>query len=150
MANKIRHLYGDDQPILVPVESATVIEIGDCVLLSSDYAIQASDLADAGDAAANREACADIFIGIAESASASGETELVRVGTAGVWLLTQKTAASINVGDAVEMYASADHCEDQTIVEGSTSPIGFCIEEDTTGGDIKVKLMPTLLNTFNA
>ncbi len=149
MANKIRHLYGDDQPILVPVESATVIEIGDFVLLSSDYAIQASDLADAGDAAANREACADIFIGIAESASASGETEPVRVGTAGVWLLTQKSAAAIHVGDPVEIYASADHCEDQTVVEGATSPIGVCVEESAAGGDIKVKILPNLFNTLN-
>ena len=150
MANKARHLYGDDQPILVPVESATVIEIGDFVLLSSNYGIQASDLADAGDAAANREACADIFLGIAESASAAGETEPVRVGTAGVWLLTQKAAAAIHVADPVEIYASADHCEDQTVVEGATSPIGYCVEEDAVGGDIKVKILPNLLNALNS
>lgn len=150
MANKARHLYGDDEPILVPIASAVVVEVGDFVAVVANLAVPVADVADGGDAAANREACADIFVGISESASAAGQTEPVRVGTAGVWILTQKAAAAIHVTDPVEIYASADHCESQTVVEGATSPIGVCVEESAAGGDIKVKLIPSLLNVLNA
>lgn len=150
MANKARHMYGDDEPILVPVESATVIEVGDFIAAVGNFAVPIASVADAGDAAANREACAVAFVGISESASAVGQTEPVRVGTAGVWNLTQKAAAAIHVTDQVEIYASADHCESQTVVEGATSPIGVCVEESAAGGDIKVKLIPALLNKINA
>lgn len=152
MANVHRHRYFDPQPATVPVESATVIEIGDAVLLSSDYAIPASSLADAGDAAANREAAADAFIGIAMSASAAGQTEDIRIGTAGVWELEQKTAAAVHFGDPMGIYATADGCEDQSCVEDATSPIGVCWKTKTSTSDtgVLVKLLPSLLNALNS
>lgn len=143
MSNRARYLRGPQCVVEVPVESATVIEIGDFVLISSNYAIQASDLADAGDAAANREACADIFAGIAQTASASGETAPVQVDISplAIYKLSQKTAAAINVGDQVEIYANADNCEDQTVVEGSTSPVATCVKEKgATGTDVECVL----------
>jgi len=134
MSNTNRVRYGYQMIIPMPVESATVIEIGDFVGISNNYLISVKDLDDAGDAAANREACADIFAGIALSASADGETDDVLVQTDGVVMLNQKTAAEIHIGDPVEIYASADHCENQTIVEGSTSPIAVCVKthDDST------------------
>ena len=131
MANTNRTRYGESLIIPMPVESATVIEIGDFVGISSNYLIQMSDLADAGDAAANRAACKVIFAGIAVSASANGETDDVLVQIDGVVMLNQKTAAAIDIGDPVEIYADADHCEDQTIVEGSTSQIAVCVKTHT-------------------
>jgi len=151
MANVFRHRYFDPEPAMVPVESSTVIEIGDCIVLSGDYAIPASSLADAGDAAANREAGADVFVGIAMSASPDGETDDLRVGTAGVWELEQKSAAAIHFGDPVGIYASDTACEDQTCVEDATSPIGVCwrTKTSTTAKNVLVKILPSALNTLN-
>ncbi len=152
MANNFRHRYFDPEPAMIPVESATVIEIGDFVVLSGDYAAPAGSLADAGDAAANREAAADAFVGIAMSASAVGETEDIRVGTSGVWELNQKSAAAIHFGDPVGIYASADACEDQTCVEDATSPIGVCWKAKLSTSDpsVLVKILPSKINTLNA
>jgi len=146
----MRYLYGENEPILIPVASAQVVEIGDSIAIVSNLAVPVSIVADAGDAAANREAGAVAFAGIADNASPAGDTKPVRVGTAGVYLLTQKAAAAIHVGDQVGIYASADACEAQTVVEDATSPIGVCVEEDTVGGDIKVKIIPALFNKINA
>lgn len=151
MANTHRHRYFDPEPAMVPVESSTVIEIGDFVCLSSDCAIPTSSLADAGDAIANREAAADACIGIALSASADGETNDIRVGTAGVWEIEQKSAAAIHFGDPVGIYATDTACEAQTCVEDATSPIGVCwkTKTSTTEKKILIKLLPSTLNALN-
>ena len=152
MSNTNRVRWGEQGIIPFAVESATVIEIGDFVGISNNYLINIASLADAGDAAANREAGADIFVGIALSASASGETDDVLVQTAGVVMLNQKTAAAIHQGDPVEIYASADGCEDQTIVEGSTSAIAVCVKTHTDSTtETLCKLLPSkILGTAQA
>lgn len=143
MANVERYRYGDPCKIPMPVESATVIEIGDNVAIVSDYLVPLSSIADAGDAAANREAGADAFVGVAASASKNGDTDDVLVITEGVVMMNQKTAAAIGIGDPVGPYASADACEDQTVVEDSTSPIAVCVKtHDNTTTETLVKLMP--------
>jgi len=152
MANVYRHRYFDAEPAMVPVESATVIEIGDFICISSDYAVPASSLADAGDAAANREAAADAFIGIAMSASAAGDVADIRIGTAGVWEIEQKSGAAIDFSDPVGVYASDTACEAQTCVEDATSPIGFCwkAKASTADKNLLIKLLPSKLNTLNS
>jgi len=146
MANVARYLRGWQCPIEIPVESATVIEKGDFVLLDSNYAINAAIMADpTGGATAVREAAADIFAGIALTASASGETDPVQVdiSTISVYRLTQKTAAAIHVGDQVEIYAATTACEDQTVVEGSDSPVATCVKQKgATGTDVECVLAP--------
>jgi len=153
MSNTARYLRGPRDLYEVPVESATVIEIGDFCLISSNYAIQASDLADAGTDTQNREACADIFAGIAETASAAGETDEVVLDKSplAVYKLTQKTAAACYVGNAIEMYASATHCEDQTVVAGTASPIAYCVKEKgATGTDVECVLaLNKIFHTVN-
>lgn len=148
MAFVYRHRYYTTDLVEIPVDSTTVIAIGDNVLLDSNLAVPASDLTDAGDAAANREAGADVFAGIALSASANGETADVRIGTAGVWAMEQASAAAIQVGDPVGLYATTAGIADQTVVEDATSFIGYCWKEKSSSGtEVLVKLFPSIWNT---
>ena len=151
MANVNRVRWGEQGIIPMPVESATVIEIGDHLALVSGYVVPLADVADAGDAAANREAGADAFIGIALSASKDGDTDDIIVQTDGVVMLNQKTAAAIDFGDRVEPYATDTACESQTVVEGTTSPIAVCVKtHDDTTTETLCKLLPSLiLGTLN-
>lgn len=81
----MRWRYGDTNPVLAAVDSATVIEIGDLVYLDTDDAKPASSQGDAGSLAGNQEAFHDAFLGVAMQASAAGETNEIRVATTGVF-----------------------------------------------------------------
>ena len=61
MADTLRWRYGETNPIVLPVDSATVIEIGDLVYLEIDDVRPASSLADQGTEAQNQEAFHDQF-----------------------------------------------------------------------------------------
>jgi len=151
MANVERHRYGVQTIIPVPVASATVIAKGDFVCLVSGAAVPASDVADGGDAAANREAAAEAFIGLAQTASADGDTDdlLVDISMESIHSLTQAAAAAVSVGDLIEIYATTAAASDQTVVAGSTSHIAVVVrEKSATGTEILCKLVPQkLINT---
>ena len=85
MANTMRWRYGDTSPVMLPVDATTVIEIGDLLYLETDDARPASAAADAGTEAANQEAFHDKFAGVAMQASRNGDTQPIRVATAGVF-----------------------------------------------------------------
>ncbi|MEX2142485.1 MAG: capsid cement protein [Pirellulales bacterium] len=85
MSDILRWRYGDTSPIVLPVDSATVIEIGDLVYLDTDDAKPAGSLADAGTEAANQEAFHDAFAGVAMQRSRAGDTAPIRVATRGVF-----------------------------------------------------------------
>ena len=85
MANTMRWRYGDTSPVMLPVDATTVIEIGDLVYLETDDARPASSQADAGTEAANQETFHDKFAGVAMQASRNGDTQPIRVATAGVF-----------------------------------------------------------------
>jgi hypothetical protein len=85
VANTMRWRYGDTSPVMLPVDATTVIEIGDLVYLEVDDARPASSQADAGTEAANQEAFHDKFAGVAMQASRNGDTQPIRVATAGVF-----------------------------------------------------------------
>ena len=70
MANTMRWRYGDTSPVMMPVDSATVIEIGDLVYLDTDDAKPASAPGRSGHAkAANQQLFHDVFAGVAMQAS---------------------------------------------------------------------------------
>lgn len=154
MANTFRYLRGETNEVSMNVASATVIEVGDFILFKAtgSYAIPPTSLADAGDAAANREAAADGFVGIALTGSQVGETDKITVATSGVFKCTLKTAAAVAQFAQVEIYATTAGCEDQTIVAGSTSPIGHCVlAKATAGTDVEVSIQGTIPNpTINS
>ena len=144
MANTERHRHGGQTLIEMPVLSGTVIEKGDFVALSAlnETVVNVAAISDAGDAAANREAGADAFLGIAQTASASGETEpvVVDISLESIHELDLKSEANLSFGDFVEIYASADNCEDQTTVAGSTSGIAVCVKAISSGTKFLAKL----------
>ena len=85
MSDILRWRYGDTHPIVLPVESATVIEIGDLVYLDTDDARPASMQADQGTEAQNQEAFHDKFAGVAMQRRRAGDTTPIRVATRGVF-----------------------------------------------------------------
>ena len=85
MSDKMRWRYGDTNPVVAAVDSATVIEIGDLLWQDTDDGKPASDQADQGSETANQGAFADSFLGVAMQRSRSGDTAPVRVATTGVF-----------------------------------------------------------------
>ena len=85
MSDKMRWRYGDTNPVVAAVDAATVIEIGDLLWQDTDDAKPASGLTNHGTEAANQEALAGAFLGVAMQRSRSGETAPVRVATTGVF-----------------------------------------------------------------
>lgn len=85
MSDKMRWRYGDTNPVVAAVDSATVIEIGDLVYQDTDDAKPASSQADQGSETANQELFADNFLGVAMQRSRSGDTDPIRVATTGVF-----------------------------------------------------------------
>ena len=85
MTDKMRWRYGDTNPVVAAVDAATVIEIGDLLWQDTDDAKPAASLTDQGTEAANQEALADAFLGVAMQRSRSGETAPVRVAATGVF-----------------------------------------------------------------
>lgn len=135
MANKMRWRYGDTNPVMLPVDSATVIEIGDLVYLDTDDAKPASSLSDAGTPAANQEALHDAFIGVAMQASVSGQTADIRVATTGVFELAC-AAATFEVGDLIggAENTAGNALEDQQAIGVATEnlAIGRCAKREAT------------------
>lgn len=135
------------------VESATVIYAGDAICSKDSttndfYAVVPNDLADGGDAAANREVVGDLFRGIAIGGSANGDTGKIRVATfpTQIWL-KQQTAAAIYENDPVEPYCDDDNTltPNNTYVAGTTSQVAKCISTKTSTTDpwFKAQLLPT-------
>jgi len=87
MSDKMRWRYGDTNPVVAAIDSATAIEIGDLVWLDTDDAKPASAQADQGSETANQEKFADKFLGMAMQRSRSGDTSPIRVATTGVFEL---------------------------------------------------------------
>jgi hypothetical protein len=98
MANTMRWRYGDTSPVMLAVDSATVIEIGDMVYLDVDDAKPASAQADQGTEAGNQQLFHDGFAGVAMQASPSGSTQPIRVAATGVFEL-DCLSTTLEVGD---------------------------------------------------
>jgi hypothetical protein len=98
MSDKMRWRYGDTNPVVAAVDSATVIEIGDLVMQDTDDAKPASMLANQGNKAANQAAFVNSFLGVAMQRSRSGETSPIRVATTGVFEF-DCSSATFELGD---------------------------------------------------
>ena len=100
MSDKMRWRYGDTNPVVAAVDTGTVIEIGDLVMLNTDDAKPASMVVDHGTEEANQEAFATIFLGVAMQRSRSGEIAPIRVATTGVFEMDCPSGA-FELGDKV-------------------------------------------------
>jgi hypothetical protein len=85
MADVMRWRYGETSPVVIPVDAATVIEIGDFVYLATDDARPAAQQADQSTEAANQELFHDNFAGVAMQRSPAGDSTPIRVATTGVF-----------------------------------------------------------------
>ncbi|HYW80329.1 MAG TPA: capsid cement protein [Thermoguttaceae bacterium] len=85
MSDKMRWRYGDTNPVVAAVDSATVIEIGDLLWLDTDDAKPASGQTDQGTKTGNQDTLADNFLGVAMQRSVAGDTTPIRVATTGVF-----------------------------------------------------------------
>jgi hypothetical protein len=83
---------------MLPVDSATVIEIGDLVYLDTDDAKPAGSQPDQGTENSNQQLFHDVFAGVAMQASRSGDTQPIRVATAGVFEF-DCVSTTLEVGD---------------------------------------------------
>jgi hypothetical protein len=129
MSNVMRWRYGDTNPVMLPVASSTVIEIGDFVYQSSGSAMPASELADVGTEAGNQEAFHDAFVGVAMQASPSGVANPIRVATSGVFEF-DCLSTTAEVGDlvGVDEEGTGTELTDQMVakVAGANLAVGRC------------------------
>ena len=149
MSNTMRWRYGDTEPVMLPVDSATVIEIGDLVYLDTDDAKPASALADQGTEAANQESLHDKFAGVAMQASPSGQTQPIRVATAGVFEL-DCLSATFEVGAllGVDENGAGSALLNQTVASVATAnlAIGRCAKRvNPAGTRVLVDVVSTVL-----
>lgn len=107
MSDKMRWRYGETNPVVAPVDSATEISVGDLLYLSSGKALPASSLTPETTVAATQAAFSAIFLGVAMQKSVSGDTTPIRVATTGVFEF-DIPSATYGLGDMVGIYESAD------------------------------------------
>jgi hypothetical protein len=94
------YVSGDRKLVRCAVDSSTVIAKGNMLRLVTDDVRPLSGMSDAGTKAQNQAAARDVFLGIAQKASANGETTPIMVATGGVFEF-DCTSASFEVGDLV-------------------------------------------------
>jgi hypothetical protein len=151
MANVMRWRYGDTNPVMLAVDSATVIEIGDLIYLDTDDAKPASALSYGASLAATQETFHDSFVGVAMQASASGDTSEIRVATGGVFEF-DCASASFEVGGriGVDDNVAEDELIDQQVVAVSASSPELAIakvaKRATSTTRVLVQINSTVMN----
>lgn len=158
MGNANRYRRGNRMLVEVPVASATVIEKGDFVLIESGAATTPSLKYPAGSAGASavlcRNAAMQSFGGIAENASAAGDTApiLVDISQEAVYEFVQGTAADISFGDRIEILANSTASaswtlSDNSVAAGTTNPFAVCVKDHDSaeGANIRARLLPQKL-----
>ena len=129
MSDVMRWRYGETNPIVLPVDSATVIEIGDLVYLDTDDAKPAAAQADQTTEAANQALFHNKFAGVAMQRSRAGDTDPIRVATTGVFeFVAPSTTREVGALLGVDEHASGTALENQKIdvVAGAHLAIGRC------------------------
>ena len=116
MSDKMRWRYGDTNPVVAAVDSATVIEIGDLVYQNTDDALPASDLTFVGLSQSQDNFC-DEFLGVTMQRSRAADTDAIRVATTGVFEFAC-ASATFELGDlvGVDDNAGATALEDQQVI----------------------------------
>ena len=149
MASTLRWRYGDTNPVTLPVDSATKIEIGDLIFLDTDDAKPASLYGDEGTLALNQEGLHDKFVGVAMQASANGDTKEIRIATSGVFEM-DCAAATFELGALIGGVETADgtELESQRVVAVATPnlAIGRCAKRvNPAGTSLLVDIVSTVL-----
>src|SRR5882724_5729170 len=85
MSSTMRWRYGETHPIVLPVASATVIEIGDLVYFDTGTVKPANALTYGASLAATQQTFHGKFAGVAMQQSRAGDTQDIRVASSGVF-----------------------------------------------------------------
>ena len=122
MSDKMRWRYGDTNPVVAAVDSASVIEIGDLLYQDTDDAKPASSQADQSSETANQELFVDSFLGVAMQRSRSGDTDPIRVATTGVFEF-DCPSGTFELGDlvGVDEASGGTALEDQKVASVASS-----------------------------
>jgi hypothetical protein len=125
----MRWRYGETNPVMLPVDSATEIEIGDLVYLDTDDAKPAAAQPDSLSEAANQEAFHDKFAGVAMQKSRAGDSDPIRIATTGVFEFAC-ASGTYEVGQlfGAEEQSSGTALENQKVDDVATAnlAIGRC------------------------
>lgn len=102
MANKMRWRYGDTKPVVTkPIASGTIIQIGDLVHQGVGGEVATAVAVSYGGSLAEAQGnLHDVFLGVAMQQSRDGDTDPIRVATAGVFEF-DCAAAQFELGDLV-------------------------------------------------
>lgn len=127
MSDKMRWRYGDTNPVVATVDSATVIEIGDLLWQDVDDAKPASMLLERCAEQSIQELFSEWFLGVAMQCSRNGYTTPVRVATTGVFEFECQPRIGVQLGDLFGAICNdADKLQNQALgpVEESKYAIG--------------------------
>lgn len=154
---KRRTLYGLERQLIIeqlyglvqaPVDSSTVIAVGDFVYLNTDDARPASMLSDAGSKSANQIVFHDSFLGIALTASANGQTEPIWVSCRGRHTVNVDSADYM-VGDllGLDEQSNGMQLENQNLVKVSSTgqAVGRCCTAGNALTEVEVEIYSTVL-----
>jgi hypothetical protein len=146
MSDVMRWRYGDTNPVTAPVDSATVIEIGDLVYLEVDDARPASSQADLGTEAQNQEGFHDKFLGVAMQASRNGDTAPIRVATSGVFEFIT-ASATYELGNLVGLVGATTLADqDVKLVATENLAVGRVAKRlNPAGTSVLVEIVSTVL-----
>jgi hypothetical protein len=149
MSDNMRWRYGDTSPVVLAVDSATVIELGDLLYLDTDDAKPASSQADQLSEAANQSLFVSKFAGIAMQRSRAGDTTPIRVATGGVFEY-DCTAATFEVGNLIGPHEAGNGkqllSQDVAKVNTTDIAIGRCVKRSPTSTSrVLVEIVSTIV-----
>lgn len=149
MSDVMRWRYGETNPIVLPVDSATVIEIGDLVYLDTDDAKPAAAQADQGTEAGNQALFHNKFAGVAMQRSRAGDADPIRVATTGVFeFVAPSTTREVGALLGVDEQASGTALENQKVdgVAGAHLAIGRCAKRvNPAEGRVLIDIVSTVM-----
>ena len=137
MSNIMRWRYGDTNPVIAPVQSAEVIEIGDLLYYESGYAKTASSATDQLNKADNQEEFHNAFLGVAMQSSPASESQSIRIATTGVFEFDCLSTTFV-LGEflAPDEDSGGTFLEPQIVVKptinAKTHAIGRCAKQENT------------------
>ena len=148
MANVMRWRYGETNPVMMPVDAGTVVEIGDLLYLATDDVRPAALMTPGVNLPATQEAFHDNFVGVAMQCSPAGASDPIRVATTGVFEF-DCASATFDVGDFVGGHdGGGGDLEDQYVDEVATPnlAIGRCVKRVSPAGTkVLVDVVSTLV-----
>lgn len=130
MADVMRFRHADPKRVIrFPVDSGTVIEVGDLLFLDTDDVKPGTDQASKADATTARQDFADNFAGVAMDSSADGDTADIAVATAGVFEFDTTSSQTFEPFDfiAIDANASGDIPDAQVVdaADANTEAVAY-------------------------